>query len=58
MGSCWLKKQEAWDGNTDLAATNLQVNHRGDFSAEFRKEHKAAPQKVPWVSGVVSTKAT
>ena len=52
-GACWLKKQEEWDGSPDLAATNLKVNVRGDFTERFRKEHQSAPQRVPWVSGLV-----
>ncbi len=31
-GACWLKRQDGWDGNTDLAASNLVVNSRGDYS--------------------------
>ncbi len=53
LGLCWLKKQEAWDGSTDLAATNLKVNVRGDFTERFRKEHQSAPLTVPWVAGIV-----
>ena len=52
-GACWLKKQEEWDGSTDLAATNLKVNVRGDFTERFRTEHQSAPLTVPWVSGLV-----
>ena len=42
---CWLKVQE------DPAKP--KVNHRGDFPAAFRLEHKTAPQKTPWVAGVL-----
>jgi hypothetical protein len=57
-GACWLKKQEEWDGKTDLAATNLKVNVRGDVSADFRNEHKGAAEKVPWIAGLVTKQGT
>lgn len=52
-GECWLKYQAGWDGNTDRAATNLEVNDRGAYSAAFRQEHKTAPDMVAWSAGVV-----
>lgn len=52
-GDCWLKFQSGWDNKTDLATTNLKVNHRDKFSTEFRNEHKTAPVKVPWTAGLV-----
>jgi len=46
---CWLKVQD------DASAP--KVNHRGDFSAAFRKEHKTAPLKTPWMAGVLQGRA-
>jgi hypothetical protein len=43
---CWLKVQD------DPAKP--KVNHKGDFSAAFRAEHKTAPEKTPWMAGVLS----
>ena len=40
---CWLKYQE------DPA--NPHVNMRGDYSAEYRRTHPAAPARVQWVAG-------
>ena len=42
---CWLKVQ------ADPAAP--KVNHRGEFPAAFRAEHKTAPLKTPWMAGVL-----
>ena len=42
---CWLKVQE------DASAP--KVNHRGEFPAAFRAEHKTAPLKTPWMAGVL-----
>ncbi|KXZ47567.1 hypothetical protein GPECTOR_34g726 [Gonium pectorale] len=52
-GDCWLKHQEKWDNNPDRSKSNLEVNHQGKFSAEFRAVHKTAPELVPWVAGIV-----
>lgn len=32
-----------WDNSVDLAATNLAVNRRGAYPADFRAEHSTAP---------------
>lgn len=56
-GDCWLKYQAGWDNVTDRSKTNLKVNHRGKFSAEFRAEHKTSPELVPWIAGVIPGKA-
>ncbi len=32
----------------------LQPNHRGKFDAAFRKEHKTAPEYIPWVAGSIA----
>lgn len=32
-----------------------KVNHRGKFSDAFKKEHKTAPDYVPWMAGLVKT---
>ena len=55
-GACWLKHQSDWDGNFDLAATNLEVNSRGALDDAFRREHTTAPEKVAWVAGMISYK--
>ena len=46
LHECWLKIQD------DPAAP--KINHRGAFSAAFRAEHKTAPEKTPWMAGVLS----
>eukprot|EP00249_Psilotum_nudum_P012450 c23793_g1_i1 orf=122-1009(+) len=40
---CWLKQ-----------AVEPQLNFKGKYSQEYRKQHPAAPVVVPWVSGVTS----
>ncbi|KAG2495416.1 hypothetical protein HYH03_006363 [Edaphochlamys debaryana] len=55
-GDCWLKHQEKWDNNPDLTKSNLEINHEGRFSAEFRATHKTSPEFVPWWAGVVPVK--
>jgi hypothetical protein len=45
---CWLKVQD------DAAAP--KVNHRGEFPAAFRAEHKTAPLKTPWMAGVLTSR--
>ncbi|PNH05196.1 hypothetical protein TSOC_008576, partial [Tetrabaena socialis] len=55
-GDCWLKHQQTWDNNPDLKTTNLVVNHRGKFGADFRITHKTSPEFVPWWAGLVPIK--
>ncbi|PNW77621.1 hypothetical protein CHLRE_10g444750v5 [Chlamydomonas reinhardtii] len=55
-GDCWLKHQEKWDNNPDLTTSNLEINHKGAFTAEFRAVHKTSPEMVPWVAGLVPIK--
>ena len=45
LHECWLKVQD------DPASP--KVNHRGAFSDAFRAEHKTAPEKTPWMAGVL-----
>lgn len=52
-GDCWLKHQAKWDNNPDLTQSNLEINHSGKFSAEFRATHKTSPEMVPWVAGLI-----
>jgi hypothetical protein len=37
-------------------ATAPKVNHRGEFPAAFRAEHKTAPLKTPWMAGVLTNR--
>mmetsp|Transcript_50051 Transcript_50051/g.160158 ORF Transcript_50051/g.160158 Transcript_50051/m.160158 type:complete len:172 (+) Transcript_50051:262-777(+) len=53
-GECWLKYQEGWDGNPDLDSSNIRINQRGAFAAQFRREHRTAPLMVPWTAGVLA----
>jgi hypothetical protein len=39
-----------------MGKTNLKVNFQDKFVPEFRKEHKSAPEYVPWVAGLVPAK--
>ncbi|KAG2432799.1 hypothetical protein HXX76_008533 [Chlamydomonas incerta] len=55
-GDCWLKHQDKWDNNPDLSKSNLEINHKGAFTADFRAVHKTSPEMVPWVAGVVPIK--
>ncbi|GIL78331.1 hypothetical protein Vretimale_7682 [Volvox reticuliferus] len=56
-GDCWLKHQAKWDNNPDRSKSNLEINHQGAFSSDFRAVHKTAPELVPWVAGVVPVKS-
>jgi hypothetical protein len=47
---CWLKVQ--------ADPTAPKVNHRGEFPATFRAEHKTAPLSTPWLAGVLRSRAT
>jgi hypothetical protein len=42
---CWLKVQDDPRRPT--------INHKGAFPAAFRQEHKTAPEKTPWMAGVL-----
>lgn len=48
-GDCWLKHQAGLKG--DLS--NLKINHKGAFTQEFKREHKTAPELIPWTAGVI-----
>ena len=45
LHECWLKIQDD--------PRNPKVNHEGAFSHEFRSEHTTAPEKTPWMSGII-----
>eukprot|EP00271_Cylindrocystis_brebissonii_P022552 TRINITY_DN8723_c0_g1_i1.p1 TRINITY_DN8723_c0_g1~~TRINITY_DN8723_c0_g1_i1.p1 ORF type:complete len:266 (-),score=27.49 TRINITY_DN8723_c0_g1_i1:426-1223(-) len=45
QGDCWLKFSEA--------PHVPEINARGDFDEAFRQRHPEAPQRTPWISGVL-----
>jgi hypothetical protein len=48
-GDCWLKHQAGLKPDR----SNLKINHKGKFSQEFKREHKTAPDLIPWTAGVI-----
>ena len=34
-----------------------KINHRGKFTPAFKKEHKSAPELVPWIAGLIKPAA-
>lgn len=45
LHECWLKVQDD--------PRSPKVNHEGAYSPEFRAQHPTAPEKTPWMAGVV-----